>query len=92
MSQTKPATDWEQRIDALMLEQARTADQEQRRGLFDDVQRIFAENAPVLYFAAPRLFYGHSSRLVGARPSVLRPALLWSADTLSVASPATESR
>jgi peptide/nickel transport system substrate-binding protein len=92
MSQSRPATDWEQRIDMLMLEQARTTDSDQRRRLFDDVQRTFAENVPVLYFAAPRLFYGHSSRLIGANPSVLRPALLWSADTLAVTAPSTESR
>jgi peptide/nickel transport system substrate-binding protein len=87
MEQAKPATAWEKQIDTLMLEQSRTLDQERRRQLFDDVQRIFAENVPVLYFAAPRLFYGHSARLTGVTPSVLRPALLWSADTLSVTSP-----
>ena len=27
------------------------------------VQRIFAENLPVLYFAAPRMYYAHSARL-----------------------------
>jgi len=48
------------------------------------VQRIFAENVPVLYFAAPRLFYGHSTRLRGVVPSILRPQVLWNADMLSV--------
>ena len=84
MSQEKPATEWEAEIDRLMQEQARTLDAERRKALFDDVQRVFADNVPVLYFAAPRLFYGHSSRLTGVNPSVLRPALLWSADTIGV--------
>jgi peptide/nickel transport system substrate-binding protein len=84
MSQSKPATEWEAEIDHLMQEQARTLDAERRKALFEDVQRVFAENVPVLYFAAPRLFYGHSSRLTGVNPSVLRPALLWSADTIGV--------
>jgi peptide/nickel transport system substrate-binding protein len=84
MSQEKPATEWEAEIDRLMQEQARTFDAERRKALFEDVQRVFAENVPVLYFAAPRLFYGHSSRLTGVNPSVLRPALLWSADTIGV--------
>jgi peptide/nickel transport system substrate-binding protein len=84
MSQEKPATEWEAQLNTVMLEQARTIDPGRRRELFDDAQRIFAENVPVLYFAAPRLFYGHSARLTGVSPSVLRPALLWSADTLSV--------
>jgi ABC-type transport system substrate-binding protein len=68
-----------------MLEQAATIDPEKRRQLFNEAQRLFAENLPVLYFVAPRLYYAHSMRLEGARPSVIRPPLLWDADTLSVA-------
>jgi peptide/nickel transport system substrate-binding protein len=84
MSQRSPSTEWERRIDTIMLEQAASADQERRRMLFRDVQRIMAENVPVLYFAAPRMYYAHSSRLTGVRPSVLRPPALWNADSLSV--------
>jgi peptide/nickel transport system substrate-binding protein len=84
MSQAAPATAWEKEIDSLMLEQARTIDPGRRRAIFIDVQRIFAENLPVLYFAAPRLFYGHSTRLSGVEASVLRPPVLWSADTLAI--------
>ena len=84
MSQKTPATEWEQQIDQLMRQQASSTDPEQRKVLFNDVQRIFAENVPVLYFAAPRFFYGHSARLNGVVPSVLRPQVLWNADMLSV--------
>jgi peptide/nickel transport system substrate-binding protein len=84
MSQKSPATDWEKQADALMIEQARTIDPERRRALFVAVQRIYAENLPVLYFAAPRLFYGHSKRLTGVAASVVGPPVLWSADTLAV--------
>ena len=45
------------------------------------MQRILAENVPVLYFAAPRMFYAHSTRLRGVVPSVLRPPVLWNADS-----------
>ena len=83
-NQKTPATDWEKQIDQLMLEQASTLDLERRKALFNDVQRIFAENVPALYFAAPRLFYGHSARLRGVVPSILRPQVLWNADMLSV--------
>jgi peptide/nickel transport system substrate-binding protein len=84
MSQKTPATEWEKEIDRLMTEQASISDPERRKALFNDVQRIFAENVPVLYFAAPRLFYGHSMRLGGVVPSVTRPPVLWNADMLSV--------
>jgi peptide/nickel transport system substrate-binding protein len=87
IGQKMPATDWEARIDTLMLEQASTLDPERRRAIFNDAQRILAENLPVLHFAAPRLYYGHSRRLVGVTPSVIRPPILWSADTLSVTNP-----
>lgn len=84
MSQKTPATDWERQIDELMTEQARTTDPDRRKALFNDVQRIFAENLPVLHFAAPRLYYGHSTRLRGVVPSIVRPQVLWNADSLSV--------
>ena len=67
-----------------MQEQAATLDADQRRAIFNDVQRILAENVPALQFVAPRLYVAHSARLVGVEPSVLRPPILWSADTLSV--------
>ena len=84
ISQKTPATEWEKEIDRLMTEQASTTNQERRKALFNDVQRVFAENVPALYFAAPRLFYGYSKRLQGVVPSVTRPPVLWNADMLSV--------
>jgi peptide/nickel transport system substrate-binding protein len=87
LQQPVPATEWEARIDALMLEQASTLDQARRRELFDEVQRLLAENVPVLYFAAPRLYYAHSRRVRGVEPSIMRPPVLWNADSLSVTSP-----
>jgi peptide/nickel transport system substrate-binding protein len=73
MEQKAPATEWERRIDALMREQAATLDEARRRELFNQVQRVFAENVPALYFAAPRLYYAHSRRVRGVVPSVMRP-------------------
>ena len=84
----KPATEWEARIDALMQEQARTIDVDKRRELFNQVQTIMAENAPALFFAVPRLYAAHSTRVQGAVPSVIRPNLLWNVDVLSVSAPA----
>ena len=84
MSQKTPATDWERRMDTLMLEQAAETDPARREMQFRAVQRILAENLPVLHFAAPRMYYAHSARLGGVVPSVLRPPVLWNADSLSV--------
>jgi peptide/nickel transport system substrate-binding protein len=83
-AQRSPETDWERRIDTLVLEQAASRDFARRREQFTAVQRILAENLPVLYFAAPRLHYAHTPRVRGVVPSVLHPPVLWNADGLSV--------
>jgi ABC-type transport system substrate-binding protein len=67
-----------------MAEQASTVDLEKRKQIFNEVQQTFAENLPVLYFVAPRLYYAHNARVLGVVPSVQRPPALWNADSLSV--------
>lgn len=84
IGQTTPATDWEKEIDDLMREITAQVDAAERRRLFDRVQRIFAENLPAIYFAAPRLHMGVSSRVGGLEPAILRPQLLWNVDRITV--------
>ena len=52
------------------------------------MQGVFAENLPALYFVAPRLYMGVSTRVGGLTPSILRPQLLWNAETITVRGPA----
>ena len=52
------------------------------------MQQIFAENLPVLYFVAPRLYMGVSTRVGDLTPSILRPQLLWNAEHITVRQPA----
>jgi peptide/nickel transport system substrate-binding protein len=84
MEQAAPATGWEKQIDTLMHEQSTTLDLPRRQAIFAEVQEVLADNVPVLYFAAPRLYYAHSRRLRGVVPSILRPPVLWNADSFSV--------
>jgi len=56
----------------------------ERKRAFDQVQMIFAENLPVIYFVAPRLYMGVSTRVGGLSPSILRPQLLWNIDQMTV--------
>ena len=85
LSQPTPATPWEAQIDEIMARQASSVDPAQRTQLFRDVQRVFSEHLPALYFAAPRLYLAVGTRVRNTTPAVNRPQLLWSADTLSVA-------
>jgi ABC-type transport system substrate-binding protein len=68
-----------------MRRQGATGDLAERRRLYNEVQKIFTEHAPMIYFVAPRIYVAASSRLVNLTPAVLRPQLLWSADTVAVA-------
>jgi peptide/nickel transport system substrate-binding protein len=84
MAQSKPATDWEKEIDDLMVTVMTHVDQMERRRAFDRIQTIFADNLPVLYFVAPRLYMGVSTRVRGLTPSILRPQLLWNVERMTV--------
>ena len=86
-SQATPATEWERQIDELMQKQVRTVDRVERLQLFAQVQRIFAQHMPAIYFGAPYIYVATSPRVLNASPSRLRPALLWNAEALA-ASPA----
>jgi peptide/nickel transport system substrate-binding protein len=88
MSQEKPATEWEKQIDDLMHSMTSATDQVERKKAFDQVQKIFAENLPIIYFVAPRMYMGVSSRVGSLSPTILRPQLLWAADTITVRAPA----
>jgi peptide/nickel transport system substrate-binding protein len=85
IGQKTPATEWEKRIDELMARQMRSLDEAERKRLFDEVQRIFAEHQPAIYFVAPRVFAASSTRVINVMPAVQRPQLLWSPDSVAVA-------
>jgi peptide/nickel transport system substrate-binding protein len=83
--QKTPASDWEREIDAIMQKQAVAADPQERKKLFNEAQRIFSENLPMLYFAAPRIHVAVSPRVTSMTPAVSRPQVLWNAEAISVA-------
>lgn len=82
-AQSSPATEWERRIDDLMRQQAATDDLAARQQLFGEVQRIFADELPAIYFVAPRVTLAVSTRVANARPAPQIPQLLWAAETLA---------
>jgi peptide/nickel transport system substrate-binding protein len=83
LNQKTPATDWERRIDELMSRQMASPDPAERKRLYDEVQRIFAEHAPVLSFVAPRIFVAHSARVTNVTPAEAPPQLLWRPETVA---------
>jgi peptide/nickel transport system substrate-binding protein len=82
--QAHPATPWEERIDALMRQQVATPEASERRRLFREVQRIFHDEMPAIYFVAPRVVLAASPRLTGVRAGLLQPYILWDAASLGL--------
>jgi peptide/nickel transport system substrate-binding protein len=85
LGQKSPATEWERKIDEAMGRHSTALTEAERHEAFVEVQKIFAAHAPVVYFAAPRIYVAAASRVTNLTPAVLRPQLLWSADTIAVA-------
>ena len=80
--QKTPATEWEGRIDALMHRIESAPALTERQQAFAEVQKIFGEEVPAIYLAAPKMTLAISSRVANPQPAPQVPQLLWSADTL----------
>jgi peptide/nickel transport system substrate-binding protein len=83
--QSTPSSPWEARIDTLMREQSQNRDLSARQRAFAEVQRIFAEELPAIYFVAARVTVPTTPRVLNPTPVLQLPQLLWSADTLASA-------
>ena len=83
-NQKTPATDWERRIDDLIVQQIAAPDPAERKRLYDQVLEIFSDHLPIVYFVAPRIFVVSSARMTNLTPALSRPQLLWAPETVAV--------
>ena len=81
-NQASPATQWEAEIDRLMRQQSSTLDEKRRKGLFDRVQQIAWDEAPLLYLVNRNALVAAARSLHNVEPSALRPNILWNAERL----------
>jgi peptide/nickel transport system substrate-binding protein len=84
LQQKTPATEWERRIDDLMSRQIASRDMAERKQIYDEVQKVFSEHLPMIYFVAPRIYVAHSARVLNLAPSESRPQLLWRPEMVAV--------
>ena len=84
LQERSPATPWERRIDALMTRQIASPDMGERKALYNDVQKIFSEHEPIVYFVAPRIYVAHAARVTNLTPAEFRPQILWRPETVAV--------
>lgn len=57
-SQEEPATEWEARMDELMLQVNLELDEDKRRELYNEVQAILAEEQPMIMLIAQTWYFG----------------------------------
>ena len=60
--QKKPATEWEARVDWLYNEGSYTIDETKAKRYWDEYQRIFLEECPIVYLVRPRSFVALRNR------------------------------
>lgn len=86
-SQKSPSTPWEAEMDRLMTAQASSADQRKRKQLFDRVQELVREQAPVIFLVNPHALVAYSKDVRDLLPATARPHLFWNIDRLSLGAP-----
>ena len=76
------AAPWQAQVDHLMEQQLVTLDREKRRQLYFTVQRLVADNVPMVFLVSPNVLAGASNRLGNFKPAILDHLTLWNADEL----------
>ncbi|MEM1177884.1 MAG: ABC transporter substrate-binding protein [Acidobacteriota bacterium] len=77
-----PDSPWQERLDALLLEQMTELDEGRRRVLLSDIQRMIAEQSPFVFLVAPNVLVGAKSELGNFAPVAAAPSAAWNADRL----------
>ncbi|MEO0509446.1 MAG: ABC transporter substrate-binding protein [Verrucomicrobiota bacterium] len=80
-SQPEPATEWEGRIDELMIEIGRNTDTQKRKAYFFEVQEIMAEQQPLIFLVSPKDYVGHKNRWQNLQPTLLG-GVTWNEESL----------
>ncbi|MDT4965975.1 MAG: peptide/nickel transport system substrate-binding protein [Acidobacteriota bacterium] len=80
----KPSTEWEARLDELAAAQARESDPERRKAIFSDIQKLIAEQLPIIPIVARHIVTAANTRVGNYRPGPILPYSLWNAEELFV--------
>lgn len=75
--------DWEQRISDLYIQGAQELDEERRKPIYAEAQRLAQEYLPFIYLINPLSLTAFRNHVIGANPTALGGAL-WNLDELKV--------
>lgn len=83
-SQKTPATEWEAKVDKLFAEQAGEGDPQKRAATFNEIQRIVAEESPVIPIVSRHIVSAANTRLGNYSPSSMFPYSISNIDEIFV--------
>ncbi len=69
--QKEPATDWEKRIDEIFIQGVQELDENKRKVLYDEHQRIVAQELPVIYTVLSARLYAVRNKFGNLKPTNL---------------------
>jgi peptide/nickel transport system substrate-binding protein len=82
--QKSPATDWETKVDQLFAEQASESDPGKRKLKFYEIQRIMADESPVITIVTRHIVSAANLRVGNFSPSPVFPYSMWNAEELFI--------
>ena len=82
--QKTPATEWEAKLDKLFAEQASEADPQKRAQLFNEIQRIMADESPVVPVVSRHIVAAVNQRVGNYSPSSIFPYSIWNVEELFI--------
>lgn len=80
--QKTPFTPWEKRIDELMYLTLSSSDRSTRKKHYDEIQKIFAEQQPMIFTFHPYGFVCARTTIGNMKPTPFRHRTLWNAEEL----------
>ena len=83
-NQKSPATEWEAKVDQLFAEQVSESDPGKRKSKFYEIQRIVADESPVIPIVTRHVVSAANSRVGNFSPSPMFPYSMWNAEELFI--------
>jgi peptide/nickel transport system substrate-binding protein len=82
--QKTPATEWEAKIDQLFAQQAGEPDPQKRAQIFNEIQKIMADESPVVPVVSRHIVAAVNTRVGNYAPSSIFPYSIWNVEELFV--------
>ena len=83
-NQKSPSTEWEAKVDQLFAEQVSESNPGKRKSKFYEIQRIVADQSPVIPIVTRHIVSAANSRVGNFSPSPIFPYSMWNADELFI--------